>query len=64
MPLGDLARSGSVPGAEDAEADRPVVLYCAHGVRSRQAVDWFRQQNPDLPLANLMGGYELYRQAQ
>ncbi|GAB3849815.1 ThiF family adenylyltransferase [Nesterenkonia populi] len=63
MPLGDLARSGEVPGADEGAADRPVVLYCAHGIRSRQAVDWFKQQNPDLPVANLLGGYDLYRQA-
>ncbi|WP_300344999.1 HesA/MoeB/ThiF family protein [Nesterenkonia sp.] len=63
VPLGELTRSAEPPpGLDQATEDRPAVVYCAHGVRSRQAVQMLRSRWPDLPLKNLLGGYELLRQ--
>lgn len=49
------------PGLDEATEDRPMVVYCAHGVRSRQAVQLLRQRYPEAPVKNLLGGYELWR---
>ncbi|MCT1606841.1 molybdopterin-synthase adenylyltransferase MoeB [Nesterenkonia massiliensis] len=63
IPLMTLWReSPEVPGLDEAADDRPVVVYCAHGVRSRQALQLLSQRYPGAPVKNLLGGYELYRQ--
>ncbi|GAA3053838.1 MULTISPECIES: molybdopterin-synthase adenylyltransferase MoeB [Actinomycetes] len=58
VPLGELWHGSPVPGLEEASEDRPVVLYCKIGVRSRQALAVLRHRNPDAGLRNLVGGYE------
>ena len=62
IPLMDLWHSEAPPpGLEEATEERPVVFYCAHGVRSRQALQLLRRRHPEAPVRNLMGGYELYK---
>lgn len=62
IPLMDLWHSEEPPqGLTEATDDRPVVVYCAHGVRSRQALQLLTQRYPDAPVKNLLGGYELWR---
>lgn len=62
VPLGDLWHDDAGVSGLEADADRPVVLYCKIGVRSRQALEVLRQRHPEAQLRNLIGGYELYRQ--
>lgn len=62
IPLMDLWHSEEAPpGLSEATEDQPVVVYCAHGVRSRQALQLLQQRYPDAPVKNLLGGYELWR---
>ncbi|HLR45821.1 MAG TPA: rhodanese-like domain-containing protein, partial [Deinococcales bacterium] len=62
IPLMDLWHSEEPPpGLQAASDDKPVVVYCAHGVRSRQAVQLLNQRYPDAAVKNLLGGYELWR---
>ena len=62
LPLMELWQSEEAPpGLDEATEDRPMVVYCAHGVRSRQAVQLLRQRYPEAPVKNLLGGYELWR---
>ena len=59
IPLGDLWHDAAeVPGLDEAREDRPVVLYCKIGVRSRHALAVLRHRNPEAGLRNLVGGYE------
>ncbi|MGO1523845.1 MAG: ThiF family adenylyltransferase [Nesterenkonia sp.] len=62
IPLMDLWHSEEPPpGLEAASDEKPVVVYCAHGVRSRQALQLLNQRYPEAPVKNLLGGYELWR---
>lgn len=62
LPLMNLWQSEQPPpGLEEATPERPLVVYCAHGIRSRQALQLLNQRYPDAPVRNLLGGYELYR---
>jgi rhodanese-related sulfurtransferase len=56
IPLGELpTRAG------EFDPEKPLVVYCHHGVRSYQAVVWLRQQG--FPLAqNLAGGIDRWSQ--
>lgn len=47
------ARIGELP------ADRPLIVFCHHGGRSRQAVAWLRRQG--LSATNLDGGINAWR---
>lgn len=59
VPLSELAQgSATVPGLDTATQSHPVVLYCKVGVRSRQAIDIIRRAQPEVPLRNLVGGYQ------
>lgn len=63
LPLMDLWRSEDPPaGLEDATEDAPAVVYCEHGVRSRQALAVIKQRFPDTQVKNLLGGYALWQQ--
>jgi rhodanese-related sulfurtransferase len=56
IPLGELLER-----AGELDPERPLVVYCHHGVRSYQAVVWLRQQG--FPLAqNLAGGIDYWSQ--
>jgi rhodanese-related sulfurtransferase len=56
IPLGELPRR-----AGELDPDKPLVVYCHHGVRSYQAVLWLRQEG--FPLAqNLAGGIDRWSQ--
>ena len=62
IPLMDLWHSEEPPPGLDAASEgKPVVVYCAHGVRSRQALQLLNQRYPEAPVKNLLGGYELWR---
>lgn len=56
IPLGELTtRVGEL------DPEKPLVVYCHHGVRSYQAVLWLRQEG--FPLAqNLAGGIDHWSQ--
>lgn len=63
LPLMDLWRSDQPPaGLEGATEAAPAVVYCEHGIRSRQALAVLRQRFPDTPVKNLLGGYALWQQ--
>ncbi|GAA1164015.1 molybdopterin-synthase adenylyltransferase MoeB [Nesterenkonia sandarakina] len=62
IPLGTLHQDDAGVAGLDAGAEKPVVLYCKVGVRSRQALEVLRQRHPQAQLRNLIGGYELYKQ--
>ncbi|WP_022872635.1 ThiF family adenylyltransferase [Nesterenkonia alba] len=64
LPMLDLFRGEQVPGLDEADQEHPVVVYCAHGIRSQQAVRMLKERQPGLPVRNLLGGYELWRQYQ
>ncbi|WP_120005458.1 HesA/MoeB/ThiF family protein [Nesterenkonia muleiensis] len=62
IPLMDLWHSDQPPeGLKDATEDAPAVVYCEHGIRSRQALAVLKQRYPDAPVKNLLGGYALWR---
>lgn len=62
IPLGDLESDDvQIPGAGEASEERPVVLYCKVGARSRQGLAALRSRHPGLPLRNLVGGYTEFR---
>ncbi|GAA1809182.1 ThiF family adenylyltransferase [Nesterenkonia flava] len=62
IPLMQLWHSQEAPaGLEEASEEAPLVVYCAHGVRSRQALQLLAHRYPDVPVRNLLGGYELWR---
>lgn len=62
---------GALPGArllpvealparlDELRADREVVVYCHHGVRSAAVVQWLRRQG--IPALNLRGGIDAWR---
>jgi rhodanese-related sulfurtransferase len=56
IPLGEL------PGrAGELDPEKPLVVYCHHGMRSYQAVVWLREAG--FPLAqNLAGGIDRWSQ--
>lgn len=59
VPLSELAQGNAeVPGLDSATQTHPVVVYCKVGVRSRQAIDIIRRAQPEVPLRNLVGGYQ------
>ncbi|GAA1114914.1 molybdopterin-synthase adenylyltransferase MoeB [Nesterenkonia jeotgali] len=62
IPLGTLHQDDAGVAGLDAGAEKPVVLYCKVGVRSRQALEVLRRRHPQAQLRNLIGGYELYKQ--
>jgi rhodanese-related sulfurtransferase len=56
IPLGELPQR-----AGELDPEKPLVVYCHHGVRSYQAVVWLRNQG--FPLAqNLAGGIDYWSQ--
>lgn len=58
VPLHQLADPDvEIPGAEGATEERPLVLYCKIGARSRQGLDLLRSRRPELPLRNAVGGF-------
>jgi rhodanese-related sulfurtransferase len=55
IPLAQLpARVGELP------ADHPLIVFCHHGGRSRQAVAWLRRQGLTQAI-NLDGGIDAWR---
>lgn len=63
IPLMDLWRAEAPPaGLAEATEEAPAVLYCQHGVRSRQALAVLKQRYPDAPVMSLLGGYALFQQ--
>ncbi|GAA3281787.1 molybdopterin-synthase adenylyltransferase MoeB [Nesterenkonia halobia] len=64
VPLESIAHDGAeIPGLEEATEERPVVVYCKMGVRSRQAMEIIRHRTPEAPLRNLVGGYHQVKAA-
>lgn len=64
IPLMDLWHSEQPPaGLQEATDENPAVVYCQHGVRSRQALALLQQRHPGVPVKNLLGGYELLQQS-
>lgn len=62
IPLGDLwGPDVEVPGAQEATEERPLVLYCKIGARSRQGLEALRARHPELPLRNLVGGFSAFQ---
>ncbi len=62
IPLDQLVHPGvEIPGAEEATEERPLVLYCKIGARSRQGLDLLRSRHPELPLRNLVGGFSEFQ---
>lgn len=60
IPLMDLWQMDQQPASlSDSSPEHPVVVYCAHGVRSRQALALLNQRYPEAHVRNLLGGYEL-----
>jgi len=57
---GDLhVPMGSVPGrAADLPKDRPIVVMCHHGGRSRRVMEWLRREGYDA--VNLQGGIDAW----
>ncbi|TLP79823.1 ThiF family adenylyltransferase [Nesterenkonia sphaerica] len=63
LPLMQLWHSEDPPaGMEGATEEAPVVVYCEHGIRSRQALAVLKQRFPQHPVKNLLGGYALWQQ--
>ncbi|WP_150461278.1 molybdopterin-synthase adenylyltransferase MoeB [Nesterenkonia ebinurensis] len=63
LPLMELWRAEQPPaGLQEATEEHPVVVYCEHGIRSRQALAVLKHRYPELPVKNLLGGYALYQQ--
>jgi rhodanese-related sulfurtransferase len=56
IPLGELSER-----AGDLDREKPLVVYCHHGVRSYQAVVWLRHQGFSLA-QNLSGGIDYWSQ--
>lgn len=42
----------------ELDAEREVVVYCHHGIRSAAAVEWLRQRG--IPALNLRGGIDAW----
>ncbi|WP_010525548.1 molybdopterin-synthase adenylyltransferase MoeB [Nesterenkonia sp. F] len=64
VPLESIAHDGAgIPGLDEASEERPVVVYCKMGVRSRQAMEIIRSRTPEAPLRNLVGGYHQVKAA-
>lgn len=58
IPLGDIwYQQAEIPSLEEATEDKPIVLYCKIGVRSRQAMQMIRHRHPEAQLKNLVGGF-------
>ncbi len=56
IPLGELPKR-----VGELDPEKPLVVYCHHGMRSYQAVVWLREQG--FPLAqNLAGGIDRWSQ--
>ncbi len=51
IPLGDIVRQ-----IDKISTDRPVVLYCHHGIRSQIAIQRLMEKYPFTNLINLIGG--------
>jgi sulfur-carrier protein adenylyltransferase/sulfurtransferase len=63
LPLMELWHADQPPaGLEGATEDAPAVVYCEHGIRSRQALAVLKQRFPDHPVKNLLGGFALWQQ--
>ncbi len=57
IPLGQIpAQAGALP------ADRPLVVYCHHGMRSRQATEFLRARG-FVQATNLAGGIDAFARA-
>ena len=56
IPLGDIIKN-----IEQIEKERPVVLYCRHGIRSQIAIQRLQEKFPFKNLINLIGGTEAWR---
>jgi len=56
IPLGELTER-----AGELDPEKPVVVYCHHGMRSYQAVVWLREQGFSLA-QNLAGGIDRWSQ--
>ena len=56
IPLGALPRQ-----AEELDRERPVVAYCASGVRSSVAASWLRNQG-FADVQDVMGGYDAWKE--
>ena len=55
IPLGDIIKN-----IEQIEKERPVVLYCRHGIRSQIAIQRLQEKFPFKNLINLTGGTEAW----
>ncbi len=58
VPLGEVARAAAV-----VPRDRPVVVYCHHGIRSATAIARLQQQYGFTNLRNLTGGIHAWAEA-
>ena len=56
IPLGDIIKN-----IEQIEKEKPVVLYCRHGIRSQIAIQRLQEKFPFKNLVNLIGGTEAWR---
>lgn len=56
IPLGDIIKN-----IEQIEKEKPVVLYCRHGIRSQIAIQRLKEKFPFKNLINLIGGTEAWR---
>ncbi|GFZ87541.1 molybdopterin-synthase adenylyltransferase MoeB [Nesterenkonia alkaliphila] len=64
IPLMDLWQAEQPPeGLQEVTEENPAVVYCEHGVRSRQALAVLKHRYPEVPIKNLLGGYALYQQS-
>ena len=65
FPLADIEDGGTPPGVEQAlDRDQPVVLHCAGGKRSAQAVKILQERGLDGPLYSLRGGINAWLEDQ
>jgi adenylyltransferase/sulfurtransferase len=51
IPLGDIVHQ-----VEKIATDKPVIIYCHHGIRSQIAIQRLQQKFPFHNLVNLIGG--------
>jgi rhodanese-related sulfurtransferase len=58
IPMRDIP--GALPALREKAVRAPLVVYCHHGVRSRQVVAWLRRQGL-AACRSLSGGLEAWR---
>ena len=54
---GTLIPMSEIPErSEEIVTNKPVVVHCHHGSRSKKVIAWLQEQNPEYDLYNLEGG--------